>query len=187
MRAPQLLILCGVPGAGKSTLACHLTKLWRFSAFASETFANELGSVARTAAGDLSEAGKTYAYSRMAALAAAGLADKKAAVVIGTFRSDIQRRRFRDIAARTAAAVLTIRIACPVQLAAERVASRSAHGERGPPLEVIQEIDAELERATDIDETLVNDTSLERLYDGADAILRSLYFGDDRVRVASSG
>jgi predicted kinase len=176
MRTPQLLILCGVPGAGKTTLARHLTKRWRFSAFASETFADELGSVARTAAGDLSEAARTYAYSRMAELTATSLAAKKAAVVVGSFRSDFQRRRFRDIAARKAAAVLTIRILCPVQLAAQRVTLRSARGERGPPLAVIEEIDAELGRATDIDETLVNDTSLERLYDDADAILQSLTF-----------
>ena len=62
----RLIIVCGIPGAGKSTLAHRAVERWAAVSFASETFAEELGAAARTASGDLSKEAIAHAYAAMA-------------------------------------------------------------------------------------------------------------------------
>jgi predicted kinase len=62
---PRLIIVCGVPGSGKSTFALHAADRWGAVRFASETFAEQLGAAARTASGDLSKEAIVHAYSVM--------------------------------------------------------------------------------------------------------------------------
>jgi predicted kinase len=174
MDKPRLIIVCGVPGAGKSTMALHAVDRWTAASFASETFADELGAAARTSAGDLTEQAIVHAYSAMGAAVAAALATKKLVLAVGSFRAEHQRSRFRDIARRAGASVTTLRIVCPVATAARRVQSRIACGERGPTERAIQKIDAELSRASDIDLVLTNDSTMECLYQWADAMIERL-------------
>src|SRR5438105_122856 len=113
MARPRLIIVCGVPGSGKSTFALHVADRWGAVRFASETFAEELGASARTASGDLSKEAIVHAYAAMGAAVADALAANKVVVAVGSFRAEEQRRRFREIAASFGAAVTTLRIVCP--------------------------------------------------------------------------
>jgi hypothetical protein len=175
----RLIIVCGVPGSGKSTLALHVTDRWGAVSYASETFAEELGDAARTPSGDLTKQAIVHAYAAMGAAVTASLAASKLVLAVGSFRGEEQRRRFRDIARSSGAIATTLRIACPVATAAERVRSRIAHGERGPTEKSIHQIDAELSRANDIDVVLTNDTSIEHFHRRIDAMMELLAMDDE--------
>lgn len=168
----RLLIVCGVPGSGKSTFARHVAGRWNASWFASETFANELGAAARSMSGDLSEQGIEYAYKAMATAVKVSLATNRLVIAVGSFRSDEQRKRFRDIASDVKAAETTIRIVCPAEIAAERIRLRFASGERGPNENTIREIDAELSSAPDIDCMVNNSSSFSDFYRHIDTVIQ---------------
>src|ERR1700738_4767884 len=101
----RLILVCGIPGSGKSTLALHVADRWGAVKFASETFAEELGGAARAASGDLSKEAIVHAYTALGAAVAEALATNKLVVAVGSFRSEEQRRRFRDIAKSSGASV----------------------------------------------------------------------------------
>jgi predicted kinase len=177
MARPRLIIVCGIPGAGKSTLARRAVERWDAVSFASETFAETLGAAARTASGDLSKETITHAYSAMAAAVADALSSQRLVIAVGSFRSEEQRRRFRDIATNAGASVTTLRILCPINTAAQRVRARLASGERGPTADAMVQIAAELNRASEIDAVLSNDSSLEHFHRQVDALLQALEWG----------
>ena len=174
MGGQRLIIVCGVPGAGKSTFALRAVERWEWVSFASENFADELGAAARTASGDFSKQAIAHAYTAMGAAVADSLAKSKLIVAVGSFRAEEQRRRFQAIAGSNGASVTTVRIGCPVETAAQRVRSRIALGERGPSEEVIRQIDKELNRANKIDAVLTNDRSIEHFHQQIDAMIQSL-------------
>jgi predicted kinase len=175
----RLIIVCGVPGSGKSTFARHVADRWGAVRFASETFAEELGAAARTASGDLSKEAISHAYSAMGTAVTGSLATNRLVVAVGSYRAEEQRSRFRDIANCAGASVTTLRIVCLIDTAAKRVRSRLAFGERGPTEKAILQIDAELNRASDIDLVLTNDSSVEHLHRRADAVIQALEWGSD--------
>jgi uncharacterized protein len=176
---PRLIIVCGIPGSGKSTFAIRVADRWGAVKFASETFAEQLGAAARTASGDLSKEAIVYAYSVMGAAVKDSLATNKLVVAVGSFRSEEQRGRFRDIATSSGASVLTLRIVCPIETAAKRVRSRLSSGERGPTADAMLQIDAELNRAKDIDAVLTNDSSIEDFHRQVDAVIQVVESGSD--------
>jgi predicted kinase len=155
---------------------------WGAVSFASESFADALGAAARTASGDLSREAIVHAYSAMADAVAESLSRHLSphlsphglVVAVGSFRSEEQRRRFREIATRAGASATTLRIVCPVATAAERVRARLACGERGPSADVLGQIDAELNRASDVDAFLTNDASIEHFHRQIDALIQAL-------------
>jgi predicted kinase len=142
--------------------------------FASETFAEELGAVARTASGDLSKQAIAHAYAAMGSAARDALANNRLTVVAGSFRSEELRGRFRDIAKNVGAEVTTLRIVCSAETAAERIRARFAFGERGPTQETIFQIGAELDQANDIEIMLTNNSSLECFDQKVDAVMHIL-------------
>jgi predicted kinase len=174
MGKARLIIVCGVPGSGKSTFASRAADQWGAVRFASETFAEQLGAAARNAAGDLTKAAIAHAYAAMAAAVADALAANKLVVTVGSFRSEEQRRRFRGIAERSGATATTLRIVCPVETAAERIRLRRGLGERGPTEKAILQIDAELNRASDIDMVLANASSIDDFHRQIDAVVQPL-------------
>jgi predicted kinase len=182
MERQHLIIVCGVPGAGKSTFALRAVERWKAVSFASETFADELGAAARTAFGDLSKEAILYAYSAMAAAVIEALATEKLVIAVGSFRAKDQRSRFRDIARSAGASVTTLRIGCPVETAAQRVRSRIALGERGPSEKAIRQIDDILNQAGEIDAVLTNDGSIEHFHQQIDTMIRSLELASDATR-----
>jgi predicted kinase len=186
MGKPRLVIICGVPGSGKSTFAFRAADRWGAVRFASETFAEELGALARTASGDLSKEAITHAYAAMGAAATHTLANGKLTVVVGSFRSEELRRRFRDIAKNGGASATTLRIACSANTAAERVRARLALGERGPSQEMIVKIGAELDRAHDIDAVLYNDLSLQHFHQQIDAVMHIIVESFDNDACATN-
>jgi predicted kinase len=179
MARPCLIIVCGVPGSGKSTFALRLTNRWGALAFASEIFAEELGAAARSASGDLSEDAIVHAYSAMAAAVRDSLATQRLVVAVGSFRSQEQRRRFREIATSSGAIVMTFRIVCPIETAANRIHLRRTSGERGPSEAAIRQIDVELDRASDIDIALTNASSIEHFNQRIDAVFQLLELDQD--------
>lgn len=174
MAAPRLIIVCGVPGSGKSTLARHMVDRWGGVSFASEAFAASLGAAARSASGDLTAEAIAHAYAAMAEAVTGALSGSDLVLAIGSFRSELQRRRFREVAAKAGAAATTLRILTSAPVAAERIRLRMASGERGPTENSIRQIDAELNRATDIDITLANDGPIEDFLRRADSLVQSL-------------
>lgn len=179
MSRSHLIIVCGVPGSGKSTFALRAADRWGAVRFASETFAEELGTAARTASGDLSREAIAHAYSAMGNAVRDSLLRHKLVVAVGSFRSQGQRHQFRDIAMSSGASVRTLRVVCPVEVAARRVQSRLASGERGPTETAIRQIDAELNRASDVDIALANDSSLQDFYRRVDIVAEVLGWGSD--------
>jgi predicted kinase len=177
IKKQRLIIVCGVPGSGKSTFAFRAADRWGAVRFASETFAEELGAAARTASGDLSKQAIAHAYAAMGAAATDAIAKHSLTVVVGSFRSEELRRRFRDIAKNVDANVTTLRIVCSAETAAERIRARLAFGERGPTQETISQIAAELDQASDIEITLTNDLSVECFYQKVDAVMHILDWG----------
>jgi predicted kinase len=170
----NLIILCGVPGSGKSALAQHLVSQSGAVSFASETFADQLGAAGRTSSGELTRQARDHAYSAMAVAVTTSLVTSKLVVVVGSFRAELQRSRFRDIAREMRAKVTTLRVVCPAATAAERVRLRRAHGEPGPTEQAIRQIEAELNQANDIDGQLTNDTSIDDFFRRADTIMKFL-------------
>jgi predicted kinase len=150
---------------------------WGAVKFASETFAEELGVAARTASGDLSKEAIVHAYTALGAAAAEAPTTNKLVVAVGSFRSEEQRRRFRDITISSGASVTMLRVVCSTETAAKRIRSRLALGERGPDEKAILQIDAELNRASDIDYVLTNDSSVEDFHREIDAVLQPLVKG----------
>ncbi len=71
-------------------------------------------------------------------------------------------------------------------MAAERVRSRIALGERGPGEEAIRQIDAELNRASGIDAALINDASIAGLHRQVDLLVQVLDWASDRDAPASA-
>jgi predicted kinase len=174
MGRPHLIIVCGVPGSGKSTLAVRAADRWGAVRFASETFAEELGAAARTASGDLSKQAIAHAYAAMGAAARDALSANNLVIAVGSFRSEEQRSRFRAIAKSSGASVTTLRVVCPVETAAKRIRARLALGERGPDEKAIRQIAHGLNRASDIDLVLTNDSSMEDFHRQIDDLLEPL-------------
>ena len=174
MEGRRLLIVCGVPGSGKSTFALRAAERWGAVRFASETFAEQLGAAARTASGDLTKEAIAHAYSAMGAAVADALATNKLVIAVGSFRSEEQRSRFRAIAKSRGASVRTLRVVCPVETAAKRISARLALGERGPDEKALRQIEDGLNGAADIDLVLTNDSSMEDFHRRIDAVLEPL-------------
>ena len=174
MEGRRLLIVCGVPGSGKSTFALRAAERWGAVRFASETFAEELGPAARTASGDLTKEAIAHAYSAMEAAVADALVTNKLVIAVGSFRSEEQRSCFRAIAKSSGASVRTLRVVCPVEVAAKRIHARLAFGERGPDEKAIRQIEDGLNGADDIDLVLTNDSSTEDFHRRIEAVLEPL-------------
>jgi len=174
MQRSHLMIVCGIPGAGKSTFALRMADRWGAVSFASETFAEQLGDPARTKSGDLSKEAILHAYAAMGAAVTHSLAANKLVVAVGSFRSEEQRSRFRDIATNFGASVTTVRINCSINTATQRIQSRRAIGERGPNEEAIIQINGTLDRATDVEVVLTNESTFEEFYRKIDALIQGL-------------
>jgi predicted kinase len=174
MEVARLIIVCGVPGSGKSTFARHVADQGGVVRFASETFAEQLGAAARTAFGDLTTEAIAHAYSAMGAAVADALATNKLVIAVGSFRSEEQRSRFRAIAKSCGASVTTLRIVCPVETAAKRIRARLALGERGPDEKAIRRIEQALNGADDIDLILTNDSPMADFHRRIEALLEPL-------------
>jgi predicted kinase len=119
----------------------------------------------------------------MGAAVADALATNKLVIAVGSFRSEEQRSRFRAIAKSSGASVTTLRVACPVETAANRIRVRLALGERGPDEKAILQIADGLNGADDIDLVLTNDSSMEDFHRRIDAVVPTLILAATKGRV----
>jgi predicted kinase len=170
----RLLIVCGIPGSGKSTFALRAAERWDAVKFASETFAEQLGAAARTASGDLTKEAIVHAYSAMGAAGRMRL--RRISSSSPWVRSDRKNNAVAFAPSRksSGASVTTLRVVCPVETAAKRISARLALGERGPDEKAIRQIQDGLNGAADIDLVLTNDSSIEDFCCRIDALLESL-------------
>src|SRR5260221_12677220 len=116
----------------------------------------------------------------MEAAAVESINQSKLVLAVGSFRAEEKRTRFRELAVASGVSAITVRVTCPVAMAAERVRSRIALGERGPGEEAIRQIDAELNRASGIDAVLINDASIAGLHRQVDLLVQVLDWASDR-------
>ena len=182
------MIACGIPGAGKSTLASHLVSRWGAVAFESDLFRDTLGVDAlRTPSGDYTDEALEKLYSAMADAVTASLRTNALVIAGGSFRSKDQRAHFRELASDVGASTSTIRIDASIEVAAGRVSARVAKGQEGPTLDAIQKIDKELNTSDDIDIVLTNNSTVEKFRQRIDTLATCLVWTlDDRIHAPSA-
>lgn len=176
MDRQHLLIVAGMPGAGKSTLVRRVVDRWGALSFESDIFLGESG---RAPSGDFTDDALARVYPAMSEAAAAALATKRLVLASGSFRAANQRALFREVAKKAGTTATTLRIDAPVDKAAERVRARITQGGQGPTIDVILRIEEELAQAADIDVVIVNNGTIEELHQAIDALMESMVWTID--------
>ena len=131
-RGGILVVLIGLPGAGKSTLARALARHCGFARIDRDALRAALFPGRRVTA-----AQKRAANAAVWRAVAVLLRERRSVVVDGmTFASAAQRRRARVLARRLRARCVEVFLDCPVALARERIAAGAAHPatDRSPAL-----------------------------------------------------
>ena len=130
-RRPALLLVGGLPGAGKSTLAQALATETHCEVLRSDVIRKELAGLApiesgRTAfgAGIYSAAWTDQAYSELERRAAARLAEGGRVLVDASFRRDALRRRFFELARRWGVPTLMLECRTSAEVARQRLQQR---------------------------------------------------------------
>jgi len=174
MSARHIMIICGVPGAGKSTLAAHVVERWGAVAHESDDFVNGLIEGGRTSAGDFTDEALEQAYQSMGNAVVESLKTHWLVLAVGAFRTVDQRKMFRQIADQAGVGTTAILVDTPAEVAAERVKARSQRGRLGPTSTVIDDISAQLDAAMDIDFAITNGTTTKRFQERIDSVMTSL-------------
>ena len=129
-RLPLVLVLCGVAGAGKSTLAAELAKRSGLPHLSSDHVRKELGGLPadRRAGQELYTREFTAStYRELASRTSAALERSGGAIVDATFHRREQRALLRDTGAR----ILWVECAAPERMLRSRGAIRERHPEHG--------------------------------------------------------
>ena len=118
---PALILLSGLPGAGKTTFAHALAQVLDFEHVESDA-------IRRSMAAQPTYSGPESAavFARAEALAAAALAAGRHALVDATNLTPKDRKRFIRLADRAAGAFIAIRVTAPDAVIRERLASPRA-------------------------------------------------------------
>ena len=118
---PALILLSGLPGAGKTTFAHALAQVLDFEHVESDA-------IRRSMAAQPTYSGPESAavFARAEALAAAALAAGRHALVDATNLTPKDRKRFIKLADRAAGALIAIRVTAPDAVIRERLASPRA-------------------------------------------------------------
>lgn len=128
MTPPPLVVVCGAPGAGKTTLARRLARDLGLTLIAKddlkESLADELGAGDRERSRELGR----MAYDQLYAKAAALLTSGDAVVLEANFHRDPAEPHLRALAKSCRTAV--IECVCDAELRRRRFAARGDRGER---------------------------------------------------------
>lgn len=128
MRDPHLYVMCGLPFAGKSTLARMLAGTFGWTYISMDTINDELGQGLDGAA--ISAEGWDATYSEAYRRVGAALAASEIVIYDAPNHLRAQRDDLREIAAQHRAEVIVILVAVPAELAMERWRHNRQTGQR---------------------------------------------------------
>lgn len=130
---PFVLLVRGLPGTGKSTLARALAEPLACDVLSTDVIRQELFGVPADEsafdAGRYSAAARERVYDELLRRAAERLAARESVLVDGTFLSVAARHRVAKLAADHGARFDSVRCTCPEGTARERIAARLSSGE----------------------------------------------------------
>jgi predicted kinase len=161
----KVLIVCGMPGAGKSTFAQCIGSATDSMIFESDEYLRQLygeGGAGHDAAGDFTSEALARVYQAMLAGVRAALAAqfRGLILIVGSFRSFDQREMFRNLSSEHTVRVVTVAVECDLDMAVKRVEMRVASGGHGPTPNAMSEIATKIGDASDVDLHISNRGSL---------------------------
>lgn len=118
---PALILLSGLPGAGKTTFAHALADALEFTHVESDALRRALSATPLYTAGE-----SAAVFAQAERLAATALEAGRHALVDATNLSNRDRKRFLRLADRTAATLVAVRITVPEDVIRERLATPRA-------------------------------------------------------------
>lgn len=134
-RQPQLILMCGLSGSGKSFLAMRLAPALRAIHIRSDVERKRLAGLAATARsassleqGLYSRATSEAVYEHLSRAAEHALAGGYPVIVDATFIRRDERTRFRSLAERLQVELRVIRCTAPPDVLRQRIAARGARG-----------------------------------------------------------
>ena len=129
---PLVILVRGVSGTGKSTLAAALANLFAAEHLQTDELRAELAAEGelptRSADAKYSQASRERVYDVMFERAALLLANRSSVILDGTFLTASRRQQAQQLAGERGAIFQTFRCVCPIDICAERVARRRAAG-----------------------------------------------------------
>lgn len=126
---PVLVIVSGVAGTGKSTVAEHLSQELALTHLQTDAIRRELFGPPSANDDRYSAAGREAVYREVLSRAESLLSDRQSVVLDGTFLRAAQVEDARRLAVREGARVLVLRCHCPSEVAKQRIACRSSQGD----------------------------------------------------------
>ncbi|MCB0571375.1 MAG: AAA family ATPase [Phaeodactylibacter sp.] len=167
---PLLIVVLGLPGAGKTTFARALSERLGARHFNTDIIREELG-----LSGRYSPADKERVYEAMAAHAKAALRENQAVIVDGTFYHPSLRAPYRQMSADAGCPLHWIQPEAPEALSRRRVSRQRPHSEADYDVYLsIRKAWVPLEEGH---LRLSSDESPEQMVDKALAYLRAQYPG----------
>jgi len=130
---PLTIVVSGLMGTGKSTLAVALAETLGLSVLATDVVRRELLGASDRPAGfgdeHYSAENRARVYDEMFRRAGESLADGRSIILDGTFLSAEARSHVLQLARRHRAQPFFVRCVCPDEVARQRIAGRAASGE----------------------------------------------------------
>ncbi|MCC6961359.1 MAG: ATP-binding protein [Dehalococcoidia bacterium] len=114
--APALILLCGLPGAGKTTFAHELAQRLRFEHIESDAIRRALRETPAYTAEE-----NAAVFARVDSAARAALASGQHALVDATNLTRRDRKRFYRVAGDSGAPVIAVRVTAPEEVIRERL------------------------------------------------------------------
>ncbi len=142
IQTPELLIITGLPGTGKTTIATILSQRISAAHFNTDMLRAELG-----LRGQYDQETKKKVYSTLLDRARNAIREGKVVIIDGTFYRQNLRSRFKQLAASEGVPVHWIELWADIEVIRKRVSKRRAYSEAN--FEVYQKIKASYEPISD--------------------------------------
>lgn len=134
---PAVVLVIGLPGSGKTTVASQIAKFLGFPLVTTEVVRVELLGIDRVDEDqDFTVEELHQTYKVMSLITDFLLAGRTGVVVDGVFRSKAQRQNILDIAEKHQAPILCFQVTCEESVLLERIKARKAAGTVSPAGEV---------------------------------------------------
>ena len=123
--APLLVVVSGLAGTGKSTVAAGLSEQLVLTPLQTDSIRRELSAGDESASDRYSPQQRAEVYAEMFRRGGELLERRQSVVLDGTFLQHSQIRSAQDLAAREGAKLLVVRCHCPASVAHERIRGRA--------------------------------------------------------------